>query len=140
MGNAHCEKPAAEGHFSPGFFEGVDEGGGALFTEAAFLRLCKTVGGLSWIEEEIGELRAELTSGAGTDRLEDELGDILFAIANLARHRGIDPEAALRRTNDKFLRRFQVVEAHFGGDQDDLKRATLEDMEAAWQAAKTSET
>src|SRR5690606_13810744 len=66
---------------------------------------------LDKIEEEIAELRAELASGAGSDRLEDELGDLLFAAANLARHLNIDPEAALRRTNRKFEVRFRRIEA-----------------------------
>ncbi len=95
---------------------------------------------LDKIEEEIGELRAEVDSGAGRGRLEDELGDILFAVANLARHFGIDPEAALRGTNEKFVRRFRAIEERFGGDPQALTKASLEELESAWQAAKAGET
>ena len=95
---------------------------------------------LDKIEEEIHELRAELagreTRAGARARLEDELGDILFAVANLARHVELDPEAALRRTNAKFERRFRAVEARFG---EALERTSLEDMEAAWQEAKGGE-
>ena len=63
------------------------------------------------IEEELGELRAELAAGTVDQaRLTDELGDVLFAVANLARHCKVDPEAALRATNDKFERRFRHIE------------------------------
>ncbi len=61
-------------------------------------------------------------------------------MANLARHFEIDPEAALRGTNEKFMRRFRVVEEHFGGDPQTLTKASLEEKESAWQAAKTGET
>ncbi len=94
---------------------------------------------LDKVHEEIGELCAEIDAGRDPDRLEDELGDILFAVANLARHLEIDPEAALRRTNGKFERRFRAVESHFGGDPATLAEASLEEMEAAWRTAKTSE-
>ena len=90
------------------------------------------------IEEELGELRAEL--GAGTvdqARLTDELGDVLFAVANLARHCKIDPEAALRATNDKFERRFRHIERRLAEAGRTPADATLEEMEALWQEAKT---
>jgi len=95
---------------------------------------------LDKIEEEIAELRAELDDGAVPERLEDELGDMLFALANLARHLEVDPEAALRRANAKFERRFRAVERSFGSDPQALARASLDDMEAAWRAAKRSES
>ena len=103
---------------------------------------------LDKIEEEVRELRAELPAdddGAqdnahdnarARERLEDELGDLLFAVANLARHVEVDPESALRRANQKFERRFRAVEARFG---ESLERTSLDDMEAAWQAAKAKE-
>jgi ATP diphosphatase len=90
------------------------------------------------IEEELGELRVELEAGTVDQaRLTDELGDVLFAVANLARHCKIDPEGALRATNDKFERRFRHIErrlAEAGRKPDD---ASLEEMEALWQEAKT---
>src|ERR1700722_10709002 len=90
------------------------------------------------IEEELGEFRAELTAGnVDQGRLTDELGDVLFAVANLARHCTIDPEAALRATNDKFEKRFRYVEQHLELQAKKPAEATLEEMEALWQDAKT---
>ncbi len=90
------------------------------------------------IEEELGELRAELEAGdVDQARLTDELGDVLFAVANLARHCKIDPEAALRATNDKFERRFRHIERRLGETDRKPADATLEEMEALWQEAKT---
>ena len=85
------------------------------------------------LEEELGELKTEIEAGADHDRLEDEMGDVLFVVANLARHLKIDPEAALRRTNAKFTQRFHAVEAAFDGN---FEGVSLERMEAVWQAAK----
>jgi MazG family protein len=90
------------------------------------------------IEEELGELRAELEAGdIDQARLTDELGDVLFAVANLARHCKIDPEAALRATNDKFERRFGHIERRLAEAGRKPADATLEEMEALWQEAKT---
>ena len=89
------------------------------------------------IEEELGELRTELAQGTiHQDRLVDELGDVLFAIANLARHVKVDPEAALRATNDKFERRFRHIERRLAESGRTPSDATLEEMEALWQEAK----
>jgi nucleoside triphosphate diphosphatase len=90
------------------------------------------------IEEELGELRTELEAGTvNQTRLTDELGDVLFAVANLARHCKIDPEAALRATNDKFERRFSYVERRLADQGRKPASATLEEMEMLWQEAKT---
>ncbi len=91
------------------------------------------------IEEEIAELRTEITGGAPRARLMDELGDLLFCIANLARHLKLDPEAALRSTNAKFDRRFRTMESEIADSGRSLDEASLEEMEAGWQAAKASE-
>jgi nucleoside triphosphate diphosphatase len=90
------------------------------------------------IEEELGELRSEIAAG-GLDqaRITDEMGDVLFAVANLARHCKVDPEAALRNTNDKFERRFRYVERRLADQGRRPADATLEEMEALWQEAKT---
>ena len=90
---------------------------------------------LDKIEEEIGELRAAIETGAKAGT-EDEIGDVLFAIVNLARHLGIDPETALRGTNEKFRTRFHAVEAALTGRGSSLEAASLDQMEALWQAAK----
>jgi ATP diphosphatase len=90
------------------------------------------------IEEELGELHAELAAGTVDQaRLTDELGDVLFAVANLARHCKVDPEAALRATNDKFERRFRYIERRLAETGRKPASASLEEMEALWQEAKT---
>lgn len=89
------------------------------------------------LAEEIGELRAEIDRGAPADRLEDELGDMLFCVANLGRHLKIDPEEALRRTNRKFEKRFRAVEDGFSAENRDVAEASLEEMEERWRAVKT---
>ncbi|HEY2875020.1 MAG TPA: nucleoside triphosphate pyrophosphohydrolase, partial [Reyranella sp.] len=99
----------------------------------------KTIGPvIDKIEEEMGELRIEIEAGE-TDpaRVTDELGDVLFAVANLARHCKVDPEAALRSTNDKFEKRFRYVEQQLARQGKKPAEATLEEMEALWQDAKT---
>ena len=73
------------------------------------------------------------------DRLEDEVGDLLFVLVNIARYLSLDPESALRKTNRKFKRRFQHVEAQLHAAGRNLPDATLEEMEKLWQEAKKSE-
>jgi ATP diphosphatase len=90
------------------------------------------------IEEELGELRVELAARTvDQERLSDELGDVLFAVANLARHCKVDPEVALRATNDKFERRFRHIERRLAENGREPSDATLEEMEALWQEAKS---
>ncbi len=91
------------------------------------------------LDEEIGELQAEIGSGAPPERLEDELGDILFVIANIARHLKIDPEAALRRTNDKFERRFHLMEEMVAKTGQDMAAMSLDDLDQLWNHAKETE-
>jgi MazG family protein len=95
---------------------------------------------LDKIEEEVAELRREVESGAtgNLSRAEEEMGDLLFAIANLSRKLGIEPEAALRRANEKFTARFDAVEQAFTARSQSLTDATLEEMEAEWQRVKAS--
>ncbi len=93
---------------------------------------------LDKIEEEVAELRREVESGATghLSRAEDEMGDLLFSIANLSRKLGIEPEAALRRASDKFTTRFEGLERAFAERGVSLPDATLDEMEAEWQKAK----
>jgi MazG family protein len=93
---------------------------------------------LAKIEEEVREVRAEVESGATGDlsRAEEEMGDLLFAIANLSRKLGIEPEAALRRANEKFTDRFTALERRFAARGTPLSEATLEQMEDEWQRVK----
>jgi ATP diphosphatase len=93
---------------------------------------------LGKVEEELRET-AEATSSGDPEKIEDEIGDLLFAVANLARHHGVDPEAALRRTNEKVLRRFGFVEEALAGENRHPRDATLAEMEALWVAAKEKE-
>jgi len=99
----------------------------------------KTIGPvIDKIEEELDELRGEIEAGKlDQARVTDELGDVLFAVANLARHCKVDPETALRSTNDKFERRFRYVEKQLAAQGRKPAEATLEEMEALWQEAKT---
>ena len=91
------------------------------------------------LDEEIQELRDELEQGADQQRMEGELGDLLFVVANLARHLKIDPETALRRTNAKFERRFRYIEAALAKQNRLPEEATLAEMDALWEEAKRDE-
>jgi MazG family protein len=91
------------------------------------------------IEEELGEVREEIADSGPPDRLKDEIGDLLFAVANLARKLDVDPEAALRHTNDKFTRRFAQVEDRLAQRGLTPERSDLEEMDALWNEAKASE-
>jgi MazG family protein len=86
------------------------------------------------IEEEVAELREASTEGR--ERSEEEMGDLLFSIAQLARKLGIDPESALRKANEKFTKRFAGVEDHLEAQGRTVHEATLPEMESAWQAVK----
>ena len=85
------------------------------------------------LHEELNELAEARSSGSHEDR-ENEIGDILFTLVNVARHLKVDPEQALRKANAKFRRRFAHVETHAR-----LPGASLDEMEALWQEAKTAE-
>ena len=93
---------------------------------------------LEKLEEEAAELRAEMDA-ADPARLADEVGDLLFVLANLARKLDLDPDACLRAANAKFARRFGAIEAALAQDGRTPEEATLDEMEAAWQAAKAAE-
>lgn len=90
------------------------------------------------IVEEAQELK-EASESLNADAIEDEMGDLLFAVTNLARKLGVDPEVALRRTNDKFTRRFKFVEAGAERDGRVLSNMTLDEMDELWNAAKRNE-
>jgi MazG family protein len=89
------------------------------------------------VKEELGELEQALDGDR--DRAAEEIGDLLFAIANLARHLGVDPEAAAARTNLKFRRRFGHVERRLREQGRRLDQATLAEMDALWEEAKAIE-
>jgi MazG family protein len=90
------------------------------------------------VDEELAELR-EAIAGGDKDRMHDELGDLLFTIANIARKLDVNPEEALQSTNRKFTRRFESMESkvHAGGRN--LDQLSLEEMDKLWDEAKAAE-
>lgn len=137
----------AAGHGGePGFLDDVPLALPAL-THALKLQQKAARVGFDWgeagpvldkIEEEIAELRAEITAGNGK-AVSEELGDMIFAVVNLGRHLGVDAEAALSATNAKFRRRFHAVEDGLKRGGKMLGEAPLSEMEALWQDAKKKE-
>lgn len=140
-------KAAASGR-PPSALDGVIAGLPAL-TRALKLQKRAARVGFDWtraedildkIEEEIGELRAELNRAKREpERVQDEMGDLIFALVNLARRLEVDPETALRGTNSKFDRRFRQVEGWLAEQGRSPEQATLEEMEELWVRAKRSE-
>lgn len=134
---------------APGRLDGVPLPLPAL-TRAVKLQAKASTVGFDWndarhvlgkIREETDEVEAELAQpGAiATPALEEEIGDLLFVVANLARHAGVDPEQALRGANAKFERRFGHIERTLADRGIELTQATLDDMEALWNEAKALE-
>ena len=130
-----------------GVLAGIPDGLPALTRAAKLTRRAARVG-FDWpdagavldkLEEEADELRAEL-QGADKSRLQDEVGDLLFVLANLARKLDLDPEAALRHANQKFTRRFAYIEEQADLAGKNLNDMSLEEMEALWQQAKKRQT
>ena len=94
---------------------------------------------LAKLTEELGELDSALAAD-GRSRAAEELGDLLFACVNMARHLEVDADGALRRACAKFERRFRHVEAGIAGAGKSLEEATLEEMDALWESAKRSDS
>jgi uncharacterized protein YabN with tetrapyrrole methylase and pyrophosphatase domain len=90
---------------------------------------------LDKLHEELGEFH-EARRRASQSELEDELGDLLFVLVNLARFVKVDPEQALRRTNAKFRRRFEYIELKLAERGRKLEDSNIGEMEALWQEAK----
>lgn len=90
------------------------------------------------IQEEVDELREVVKGGGEIDRerAEEEMGDLLFAIANLSRKLGIEPETALRKANDKFTKRFTEMERSIAESGRSMRAMTLEELETEWQRVK----
>lgn len=93
---------------------------------------------LKKLDEEVAELSAAAQS-KDADAIEDEFGDLLFVMANVARHLKVDPEAAIRRANEKFVRRFAHIEKRLAEQEREASGATLDEMEALWTEAKALE-
>ncbi len=88
------------------------------------------------VDEEISEVKHELINGEEKERMEDEIGDLLFSIVNAARLYDIEPETALEKTNRKFIKRFKYLESKAAESGRSLKEMSLAEMEAIWQEAK----
>ncbi len=129
----------------PGLLGSVPAGLPPLARATALQKKAGTVG-FDWndphaviakLREEIGEVEAELAEAErDPGRLQDEVGDILFAAVNLARHLDVDPDAALRGTNEKFRRRFGHIEARLAAEGRSPAEADLDEMESLWREAK----
>ncbi|MBX6423073.1 nucleoside triphosphate pyrophosphohydrolase [Thermosulfurimonas sp. F29] len=90
------------------------------------------------LREEWREIEENL-AGASRERLEEEIGDFLFTVANLSRKLGINPEEALKKSLAKFRRRFEAMEEYFRGQGRDLREVSLEEMDQVWERVKTRE-
>ena len=91
------------------------------------------------IQEEVDELREAIATGESRERAEEEMGDLLFSIANLARKLGIEPETALRKANDKFTRRFGTLERTVAESGRAMRDMSLEELEQEWQRLKSAQ-
>lgn len=87
------------------------------------------------VNEELEEFKTEADNG--TDKVEEEFGDVLFSLINYARFKGINPDDALEKTNRKFIKRFQYLETESAKDGKQLGEMTLEEMDAYWEKAKS---
>ncbi|MEL7256078.1 MAG: nucleoside triphosphate pyrophosphohydrolase [Pseudomonadota bacterium] len=129
-----------------GVLDGVALGLPALMRAVKLQKRAARVGfdwpDASHVLAKIEEEAAELTEAAQTlphDKVEEEMGDLLFVMANLARHMKVDPEVALRRANAKFTRRFEAIETALAEENRRPDQSTLEEMDRLWDAAKAAE-
>lgn len=137
---------AERGETPAGVLDGVPVSLPALMRASALCRKAATVG-FDWptpeailekVDEEVEEVRSAIVAD-NRESVAEEIGDLLFVLANLARRFDLDPEAALRRANRKFERRFGAMLAHLRAAGRNPEDASLDDMEAGWQAVKRAE-
>ncbi len=88
------------------------------------------------VEEELTELKEVIETDQNKDKLEEELGDVLFSVVNLSRHIKVNAEEALRKSNKKFIKRFQFIENCLENESKDIKECSLDELEKYWQQAK----
>ncbi|MDR1507039.1 MAG: nucleoside triphosphate pyrophosphohydrolase [Treponema sp.] len=100
----------------------------------------ETDGVIGKLGEELAETEEALEKGGSPERLEEELGDLLFSAVNLCRYLGVQPSVALRRANEKFTRRFRHVEKRMGERGEEMKAGNLAVMDGFWEEAKAAET
>ena len=139
-------KRAEKGHETHPFLHGVGDGLPAVMRAAKLQKKASKVG-FDWLDaaavlakvrEEIAEVEAEYASATpDRARLADEIGDVLFSVVNVARKEGFDPEALVAAANAKFTGRFAAMERLLTASGLTLEAASLDQMEAAWQASKT---
>jgi ATP diphosphatase len=91
------------------------------------------------VEEELAEINEVIISNKKQEALEEELGDLLFSVVNLSRHLEVNAEEALRKGNNKFIQRFQYLEARVEGDGKKIEDCSLDELEKYWQLAKQKE-
>ena len=140
------ERASKAGAATPSLLDDVPVGLPALTRAVKLSRRAARVGFvwpsaaevLAKLREEVAELEAEVAAG-DVGKAQDELGDVLFVCANLARELDIDPEAALRGTNAKFMRRFKYIEAELAARGSSPEQSDLAEMDALWNAAKAVE-
>jgi MazG family protein len=141
-----AERQAKAGGSPPSLLDGV---AGALPALIRAEKLQKRVArvGFDWpdpsgvfakVREELGEVAEELEQGVGHERLVEEIGDLLFACVNLARHARVDAEMALATGNRKFERRFRAMEQRLAAEGKRFEEMEIDEMEANWQAVKAS--
>jgi nucleoside triphosphate diphosphatase len=139
-------KAVAEGR-DASVLDGVAAGLPALMRALKLQRRAARVG-FDWpqahdvlvkIDEELAEIKSEMDANGSAERLQDEVGDLLFAVVNLARHLGVDPEASLRHANAKFERRFRQVEKRLAAAGKSAADTGLDALEALWQQVKDTE-
>lgn len=142
-----AQKAETKGHERHSALEGVASALPALMRAEKLTKRAARVG-FDWpstdevfdkLHEEIDELKAEMTANPDPERLQDELGDMLFVMANLARKIGVDPEVALRGANHKFTKRFHFIEDELARDSRTAAQSDLEEMDALWNLAKKVE-
>ncbi len=130
----------------PSLLNGVPKFAPALLQSQRLQEKAATVG-FDWnalrpvmdkFEEEWGELKTEIENGR-QDGIEEEFGDLLFSLVNIGRFLQLNAEDALRRTNEKFIRRFRYVEAKYNNNPDKMKQASLQEMDQFWEEAKKEE-
>ena len=138
------EQKAKDNNQTPSLLDDVPLGLPALSRAAKLQKRAARVG-FDWpdltgvtkkISEEAQEL-AQASAAMDMDSIEDEMGDLLFAVTNLARKLNVDPEKALRRTNRKFYTRFSYIETASKQEKTSLESLSLDEMESLWQQAKT---
>ena len=140
------EEKRGKGEAKGGLLDGIPRAQPALI-EAQQISSRAARSGFDWnnaddviakLNEEIAEFRAACESGSA-DQMEDEVGDLMFTIVNLARFAKVDPEQALRRTNAKFRKRFAHVEQRLAEQAHEVAGTSIDRLEALWQEAKEQE-